>query len=84
MGSLALPILVSVGYMVEKFRSIWVALGALSIAFHLWLIFSGLVPSLISRPLHMALALPWIFIFAAKTKSQMISGAVFTGLGIEG
>ena len=84
MGSLALPILVSVGYMVEKFRSIWIALGALSIAFHLWLIFSGLVPSLISRPLHMALALPWIFIFAAKTKSQLVSGTIFTGLGIAG
>lgn len=32
-------------------------------AFHLYLIFSGLIPNLISRPIHMALALPWVFVF---------------------
>ncbi len=42
---------------------IWVLFGAISIAFHLGLIFSGLVPNLVSRPLHLALALPWIFLF---------------------
>ena len=42
---------------------VWVLFGAISIAFHLGLIFSGLVPNLVSRPLHLALALPWIFIF---------------------
>ena len=52
--------------MTEKsHRWIWVSLGATSITFHIWLIFSGLVPSLVSRPLHMALALPWVFVFAA-------------------
>lgn len=44
----------------------WVLLGALSIGFHLWLVFSGLVPNLVSRPLHMALALPWIFLAAFR------------------
>jgi len=44
----------------ERGPSIWIALGALSIGFHLWLVFSGLVPNLVSRPLHLALALPWI------------------------
>lgn len=41
-----------------------VALGLaiISVAFHLYLIFSGLIPNLISRPIHMALALPWIFV----------------------
>jgi uncharacterized membrane protein len=36
----------------------WVALGALTILLHLGLIFYGLVPNLIARPVHMALALP--------------------------
>jgi len=44
-------------------RSIWIGLGALSVVFHLWLIFSGLVPNLVSRPLHMALVIPWVFLF---------------------
>jgi hypothetical protein len=39
-------------------------------SFHLGLIFSGLVPNLVSRPLHMALALPWIFLFAAKAAGE--------------
>ena len=36
-------------------RLFWAVLGAVSIAFHLALVFSGLVPNLVSRPLHMAL-----------------------------
>ena len=63
-------------------RSVWIALGAASVFFHLWLIFSGLVPNLIARPLHMALALPWIFLFAAKTDLGRWSGAVFTSIGL--
>jgi TRAP transporter 4TM/12TM fusion protein len=42
---------------------IWPALGIVTISFHLWLIFAGLVPNLVSRPIHMALALPWIFLW---------------------
>ncbi len=45
------------------------ALGFASVAFHLYLIFSGLIPNLISRPLHMALALPWVFIIGAQAGS---------------
>jgi TRAP transporter 4TM/12TM fusion protein len=63
-------------------RFLWAGLGATSIAFHIWLIFSGLVPNLISRPLHMALALPWIFVFLAKTNLSRWIGAAFAGLGI--
>ena len=44
-------------------KKIWILLGLLSIIFHIFLIFSGLIPNLISRPLHMALAIPWIFIY---------------------
>ncbi len=65
-------------------RPVWIALGAVSIVFHLWLIFSGLVPNLVSRPLHMALALPWALIFVAKTPLQKISGMVLTAIGLFG
>ncbi len=44
-------------------------LGFASVAFHLYLIFSGLIPNLISRPIHMALALPWVFIIGAQAGS---------------
>ncbi|MBP3128207.1 TRAP transporter fused permease subunit [Thalassospira sp. ER-Se-21-Dark] len=65
-------------------RPFWIALGAVSIAFHLWLIFSGLVPNLVSRPIHMALALPWALIFVAKTPAQKISGIILTLIGLIG
>lgn len=42
------------------------ALAATSVAFHLYLIFSGLLPNLVTRPLHMALALPWVFVIGAR------------------
>ncbi|MAP19045.1 MAG: TRAP transporter permease DctM/Q [Aurantimonas sp.] len=60
---------------------VWPVLGLLSIAFHLGLIFSGLVPALVARPLHMALALPWLFVFLAKTRTQLLSGWVLLILG---
>lgn len=63
-------------------RMIWAALGAVSIAFHLWLIFSGLIPNLVSRPLHMALALPWAMLFIAETTVQRIVGCVLGSLGL--
>ena len=56
--------------------------AGLLVAFHLALIFSGLVPNLVSRPLHLALALPWIFLFAGNTRSARISGTLFCGLGV--
>lgn len=65
-------------------RPFWITLGAVSIAFHLWLIFSGLVPNLVSRPIHMALALPWALVFVAKTKPQQISGVILTIIGLIG
>ncbi|MBE9475777.1 MAG: TRAP transporter large permease subunit, partial [Proteobacteria bacterium] len=63
-------------------RIFWFALGALSIAFHLWLIFTGLIPNLVSRPLHMALALPWVFVFAAKTRLEHYTGLIFSAVGV--
>ncbi|GAB3486353.1 TRAP transporter permease [Marinomonas epiphytica] len=60
----------------------WAGFGFISIIFHLTLIFSGLVPNLVSRPLHMALALPWAFIFISSTSWQKYTGYVFTILGL--
>ena len=68
--------------MAEKsHRWIWVSLGGASITFHIWLIFSGLVPSLVSRPLHMALALPWVFVFASHGIFQRLFGLFLTIVG---
>ncbi|RCV91794.1 TRAP transporter permease [Billgrantia montanilacus] len=60
----------------------WVFLGGLTVVFHLGLIFYGLTPALVSRPIHMALALPWVLIFAARTPLQRWSGWALTLLGI--
>lgn len=49
------------------FRDIfWPVLGIVCISFHLWLIFAGLVPNLVTRPIHMAFALPWVFLWRPK------------------
>ncbi|WP_349360166.1 TRAP transporter fused permease subunit [Stappia sp.] len=63
-------------------RLIWASLGAVSIAFHLGLVFSGLVPNLVSRPLHMALALPFVLVLMAKTPFERRTGAAIAALGM--
>jgi TRAP transporter 4TM/12TM fusion protein len=63
-------------------RGIWIALGGLSVGFHLYLIFSGLVPNLVSRPLHMALAAPWALIFVARTRLERASGYGLSAVAI--
>jgi len=52
------------------------------VVFHLGLIFWGLVPNLVSRPLHLALALPWILLGAGQSRLMWGSGAVLAVLGI--
>ena len=42
------------------------ALAAASVAYHLYLIFSGLLPNLVTRPVHLAFALPWVFVLGAR------------------
>lgn len=65
-------------------RPVWIALGALVVVFHLGLIFSGLVPTLVARPLHMALVLPWVFLAGATGGVARLTGALLTGLGVAG
>ena len=66
----------------SQIKTLWIGIGLVSIFFHIYLIFSGLVPSLISRPLHMALAIPWIFVYSSRTKDQLFLGYIFTFFGI--
>ena len=63
-------------------RAFWIALGAATVGFHLWYVHSGLVPNLIGRPIHMALALPWVLIYAARTPLERWSGAALTLAGV--
>ncbi|MFT7594057.1 MAG: TRAP transporter 4TM/12TM fusion protein [Paracoccaceae bacterium] len=63
-------------------RWVWLGLAGVMVAFHLGLIFWGLVPNLVSRPLHLAFILPWVFVFAAKSKAGLISGAILAVLGV--
>ncbi len=65
-----------------RWKPLWVAFAAVVVAYHIGLIFSGLVPNLVSRPLHMALVLPWIFIFAAQSRTALVSGSVFAAFGV--
>ena len=62
-------------------RLFFLALGAVSIFFHIGLIFSGLVPNLVARPLHLMLALPWIFLFRGGSRYTLVSGAVLCAAG---
>ncbi len=63
-------------------RLFWLVLATAMVTFHLGLIFWGLVPNLVSRPLHLAFVLPWVFVFDAKSPAQRASGAVLAGLGV--
>lgn len=63
----------------------WAAgsLAFASVGFHLWLVFSGLVPNLVSRPVHLALALPWVFLLVPyRTALGRAAGALVCFAGI--
>ena len=57
------------------------ALAAAVVGFHLWLVWAGLVPALVARPLHMALLLPFALVIGARAPR---SGAVLAAIGIAG
>jgi TRAP transporter 4TM/12TM fusion protein len=65
-----------------QIRHFWIALGAVSIIFHVGLIFHGLTPNLVSRPLHMALVLPWALVYTADTRTDRLTGLLVTALGV--
>lgn len=43
-------------------------LAIITVFFHVYLIFTGLIPNLVSRPLHLALVLPWVFLLQDNDK----------------
>lgn len=55
---------------------LWILLGAVSVFFHIYLVFSGMIPNMISRPVHMALAAPWALVFFAKGRTARWSGVL--------
>jgi len=65
---------------VMRLVPVLLALGL--VVFHLGLIFSGLVPNLVSRPLHLALALPFILIVPGQSGWMRWSGVALMGLGV--
>ncbi len=64
-------------------RFLAIIFATTSVFYHLWLIFQGLIPNLVSRPLHLSLALPWLFFFVkSKNGIEQFSGWVIGALGI--
>jgi hypothetical protein len=47
-------------------RHVTIVLAVVCVYYHLHLIFTGLIPNLISRPIHLALALPWVFVIGIE------------------
>lgn len=62
--------------------ALWAGLGMLMIIAHIGLIFYGLAPNLVARPLHLALILPWVFVFPAVSSGQRIWGLLLAGGGV--
>ncbi|MEM7526705.1 MAG: TRAP transporter fused permease subunit [Pseudomonadota bacterium] len=60
----------------------WVVLGLVVILFHLGLTFSGLVPNLVARPVHMALALPFVLVLGQRSAVGRLSGIVLAAVGV--
>ena len=63
-------------------RNIWIMIGLGAIIFHMYLIFSGLIPNLVSRPIHMAFAIPWIFLYSENNKKASFINIVLASFGI--
>ncbi|MEQ9261243.1 MAG: TRAP transporter fused permease subunit [Roseovarius sp.] len=64
-------------------RVFWAGFALASVVFHIGLVFSGLVPNLVSRPLHLVFVLPWVLILGRQGLS-LWSGAVLAAVGIGG
>jgi TRAP transporter 4TM/12TM fusion protein len=68
-----------------RFGPVAIGLALAMVGFHLWNAFAGLIPNLITRPAHLALALPWIFVLGAAAqegRAARISGWLFLIAGL--
>ena len=62
------------------------ACAAASVGFHVYVVLGGLVPNLISRPLHLLFAIPFVFFFTGANRSTLdrVASWVLGGLGVAG
>lgn len=68
--------------LVRRVAVFWGLLGA---GYHLYLMSAGLLPNLVTRPLHLLLALPWVFVFApASGRLTRWSGWLAAAAGAAG
>ncbi len=60
--------------------------AAASVGFHVYVVLGGLVPNLISRPLHLLFAIPFVFFFTGANRSTFdrVASWVLGGLGVAG
>lgn len=61
-------------------NTVFAGLAVMSVSFHLWLVFTGLLPNLVTRPVHMLLALPWAFFSPHMLSGRSLSYKVFSYL----
>ena len=69
----------------QRFGAVAIALAVALVGFHMWNAFAGLIPNLITRPAHLALALPWIFVIGAAaqgSRAARVSGWLFLTAGL--
>jgi len=60
-----------------------VILAFITVGFHIYLIFTGLIPNLVTRPLHLALVLPWVFLFTKnESKTTQVFGYILLVLSL--
>ena len=64
-------------------RALWLVFALASVVFHLGLVFSGLVPNLVSRPLHLVFVLPWV-LMRGRQGLSLWSGAALCLVGAGG
>ena len=62
-------------------RVIWASFALASVVFHIGLVFSGLVPNLVSRPVHLIFVLPWVLIWGRQGVA-LWSGVVLCAVGV--
>jgi TRAP transporter 4TM/12TM fusion protein len=60
----------------------WLMLATALVGYHLVLVFSGLVPNLVSRPLHMAFILPFVLVLGARSRWELASGVPLALIGV--
>ncbi len=62
-------------------RVVWASFALASVVFHIGLVFSGLVPNLVSRPVHLIFVLPWVLIWGRQGMA-LWSGVALCAVGV--